>query len=107
MVEEPNIAAHAGRRSVYRVTSPSHEALVVLAGTMQDALGIVLEYQALRRLGEARITIDPGWSSTLSGVGRQHIEQAREMCRETSIATLYRADLGWALGGPELGLDES
>lgn len=91
---------------VYRLTSPSHETFIVLARNMADALDLALQFYDLRDGVEVKFTVDPTWASTLTGVGRQHIEEARARCSEPSVACLYRASDGWALGGPELGLDE-
>lgn len=90
---------------VYRITSPNHKAVIIFARDIVDAARVALRFQNQRNLAEVKITIDPGWASTLVGVGKAHIEEARRMCRQPSIARRYRADCGWGLS-PAPGDDE-
>lgn len=101
-----NSGKQTGRWSAYRITSPCHAAVAILAPNMTSAIAMAIEYRRLRGIGEVRLTIDPNWAMSLSGLGRQHVEEARAICRQTSVVTLYRADSGWAVGGPELCADD-
>ncbi len=92
--------------NVYRVTSPAHEAQIVFAGDIKCAVHVLRQWQAAMGLGEVAFVIDPNWASMLSGVGRQHMDDARAWCRGPCLGVRYRADDGWGVAEPPFYPDE-
>lgn len=96
----------AGRRpkeppyKAYRITSPGHETRIVFAAGIWSAVGALLQWRAANGIDQVGFTLDPEWAKGLEGVARQHIDEARSLCREPRIGTRYRADAGWALMSP-------
>lgn len=84
----------------YRVTSSGHETRIVFASGIWSAVGVLLQWRVASGIGEVGFHLDPSWADGLEGVARQHIDEARALCREPRIGTRYRADFGWALMGP-------
>ena len=84
----------------YRVTSPGHETRIIFASGIWSAVGVLLQWRVATDIGQVAFRLDPAWADGLEGVARQHIDEARSLCREPRIGTRYRADVGWALMGP-------
>jgi hypothetical protein len=87
--------------NAYRVTSPAHEPKVIFAAGTWSAVGMLLQWRVTNGIGEAPFTLDPTWAASITGTGRQHIDEARASCRLARIGVCYRADLGWGIGGPK------
>ena len=81
----------------YRVTSPAHETKIVFAAGMWSAVGALLRWQKANGIGEVPFAIDPDWASKLTGVARQHVDDARRWCRAPGVGVRYRADCGWGI----------
>lgn len=86
--------------NAYRITSPAHETKIVFAGGMWSAVGVLLQWRVANGIGETPFAVDPTWAMQLTGVARQHIDEARAWCREPGLGTRYRADCGWGIRGP-------
>jgi len=84
----------------YRVTSPSHETKIVFAAGIWSAVGVLLQWRTANGIGQVGFNLDPEWAASLTGVARQHLDDARSWCRGPSIGARYRADVGWALKDP-------
>jgi hypothetical protein len=93
--------ASASAYNAYCVTSPAHEPKVIFAAGTWSAVGMLLQWRVANGIGEVPFMLDPTWAVSLTGVGRQHIEQARAACSQAGIGVCYRADLGWGIGGPD------
>lgn len=84
----------------YRITSPSHETKIVFAAGIWSAVGVLLKWRAANGISQVGFNLDPNWAATLTGIARQHVDDARSWCRGPSIGAMYRADIGWALKDP-------
>lgn len=84
----------------YRVTSPAHESKIVFAAGIWSAVGVLLQWRVANGIGEVPFTLDPWWASELTGVARDHIDEARAWCRSPGLGTRYRADVGWGIVAP-------
>lgn len=72
----------------------------MFAGGRWTAVDALLQWRVANGIGEVPFTVDPTWSTKLTGVARKHIDEARASCREPNLGTHYRADCGWSLTGP-------
>ena len=88
-----------GSSRAYRITSPAHEAIVVVAAGIRGAVGALRLWRNRQAIGEATFTVDTEWAASLNGVGRQHLEAACRMCSSPSVLTQYRAGSGWTVEG--------
>lgn len=86
--------------NAYRVTSPGHETRIVFASGIWSAVGVLLRWREANGIGQVGFHLDPAWAAGLEGVARQHIDEARALCREPRMGTRYRADVGWGLMTP-------
>ena len=90
----------------YRVTSPAHDPLIILAAGSWSAVGALLRWRKTNAVADEAFTLHPSWADSLTGIGRQHIDGACASCTETVIASAYRADRGWSLTRPTEALRE-
>ena len=81
----------------YRITSPVHDTKIVFASGIWSAVGVLLQWRYANDIGEVAFAVDPDWASELTGVGREHIDEAQARCRGPGIGVRYRADIGWAI----------
>lgn len=86
--------------NAYRITSPAHEAKVVFAAGIWSAVGVLLQWRVANGIGDEPFTLDRSWASRMTGVARQHIDDARPRCRGPGLGTRYRADAGWGIASP-------
>ena len=91
----------------YRVTSPGQETKIVFAAGIWSAVGVLLQWRVANGIGQVGFHLDPDWATGLTGVARQHINEARSFCRGPRIGIMYRADMGWGLAGPKFGAGRS
>ena len=89
-----------GRYNAYRITSPAHATKIVFAAGVWSAVSMLLEWRKANGIGEEPFALDPRWAASLTGVARQHVDEACAM-RRLGIGVCYRADLGWGVGGPD------
>lgn len=84
----------------YRITSPSHETIIIFAAGIWSAVGVLMRWRDANGIDQVGFELDPAWATNLTGVAREHVDEARSWCHRPSMGTMYRADIGWALKDP-------
>ena len=101
MANRAEVVRIGSRFRAYRIASPAHEVVIVIARHLSEAIDVLVRWRRAEDISEANLIVEPGWGQKLSDAGRAHLEQALSRCKEPSIACRYRAASGWELAKPE------